>query len=268
MARQWFALIADMADYRTAYHHGLSDRKAGSNAERRCRSLLSPEVWESYQALAGRAMDGGALLEYLLADLCITPMMASRALRPGTWALSTIEHSDSWHGPPDFSPSRRRPQTMRGCPTTSIINLRHRLPCLTEPRKSTSPMTTHQGNLIGTASIWMQASRRWAAFPAPRRPAFHPTSRSQPFQSRLLFRNAQHPLVDIRRSRDQLRRHRRQHDGCRKAALHRIRSRVLERLVRDTVHAALGFAGPGPRHGCNKRLRRAPLDSGSRSGCG
>jgi hypothetical protein len=27
-----------------------------------------PEVWETYQALAGRAMDGGALLEYLLAD--------------------------------------------------------------------------------------------------------------------------------------------------------------------------------------------------------
>ena len=27
-----------------------------------------PEVWDTFQALAGRAMDGGALLEYLLAD--------------------------------------------------------------------------------------------------------------------------------------------------------------------------------------------------------
>ena len=27
-----------------------------------------PEVWDTFQAFAGRAMDGGALLEYLLAD--------------------------------------------------------------------------------------------------------------------------------------------------------------------------------------------------------
>ena len=27
-----------------------------------------PEAWDTFQALAGRAMDGGALLEYLLAD--------------------------------------------------------------------------------------------------------------------------------------------------------------------------------------------------------
>lgn len=68
MARQWFALIADVADYRdnfkTAYPINVPDPTQPQDV-----GICShPEAWDTFQALAGRAMDGGALLEYLLAD--------------------------------------------------------------------------------------------------------------------------------------------------------------------------------------------------------
>lgn len=68
MARQWFALIADVADYRTAFTTAYPIAKPDPTQSKDVEVCSHPEVWETYQALAGRAMDGGALLEYLLAD--------------------------------------------------------------------------------------------------------------------------------------------------------------------------------------------------------
>jgi hypothetical protein len=68
MARQWFALIADVADYRTAFTTAYPIEKPDPTLSEDVEVCSHPEVWETYQALAGRAMDGGALLEYLLAD--------------------------------------------------------------------------------------------------------------------------------------------------------------------------------------------------------
>jgi hypothetical protein len=68
MARQWFALIADVGDYRTAFTTAYPIAKPDPTQSKDVEVCSHPEVWESYQALAGRAMDGGALLEYLLAD--------------------------------------------------------------------------------------------------------------------------------------------------------------------------------------------------------
>ena len=68
MARQWFSLIADVADYRkdyiAAYPITTPDPARADNVD----VCASPEVWDTFQALAGRAMDGGALYEYLAAD--------------------------------------------------------------------------------------------------------------------------------------------------------------------------------------------------------
>src|ERR1039458_3950048 len=68
MARQWFTLIADVADYRTAFTKAYPIAKPDPTQSKDVEVCSHPEVWETYQALAGRAMDGGALLEYLLAD--------------------------------------------------------------------------------------------------------------------------------------------------------------------------------------------------------
>jgi len=84
MTRQWLKLIADIPnDYRnayiTAYPISQPDPTQKSNAD----VCAHPEAWDTLQAFAGRAMDGGALFEYLVsnpshhADDGITLMNAS-----------------------------------------------------------------------------------------------------------------------------------------------------------------------------------------------
>jgi hypothetical protein len=68
MARQWFALIADVADYRDAFMKAYPISKPDPTQAKDVDVCSHPEVWDTFQALAGRAMDGGALYEYLLAD--------------------------------------------------------------------------------------------------------------------------------------------------------------------------------------------------------
>lgn len=69
MARQWFALIADLStDYRSAYITAYPITKPVASLSENVDICSHPEVFETFQALAGRAMDGGALLQYLLAD--------------------------------------------------------------------------------------------------------------------------------------------------------------------------------------------------------
>jgi hypothetical protein len=68
MARQWFALIADVADYRDAFIKAYPISKPDPKQSQDVDVCSHPEVWDIFQALATRAMDGGALLEYLLAD--------------------------------------------------------------------------------------------------------------------------------------------------------------------------------------------------------
>ena len=71
MARQWFALIADVnppnaAAYRKAFTAAYPIAKPDPTQSQNVDVCSHPETWETFQALAGRAMDGGGLLEYLL----------------------------------------------------------------------------------------------------------------------------------------------------------------------------------------------------------
>jgi hypothetical protein len=68
MGRQWLALIADVADYRAAFTTAYPIAKPDPTQTQDVDVCSHPEVRDTFQALAGRAMDGGALLEYLLAD--------------------------------------------------------------------------------------------------------------------------------------------------------------------------------------------------------
>ena len=68
MARQWFALIADVADYRQAFITAYPITKPDPTQAADVDVCSHSESWDTFEALAGRAMDGGALLEYLLAD--------------------------------------------------------------------------------------------------------------------------------------------------------------------------------------------------------
>lgn len=68
MARQWFSLIADVASYQAAFIAAYPIPKPDPTKADDVDLCGSPEVWDTFQALAGRAMDGGALYEYLTAD--------------------------------------------------------------------------------------------------------------------------------------------------------------------------------------------------------
>jgi len=68
MGRYWLKLIARVGDYAhafiTAPAYAIPLPDPTSDADR----CMSPEVWQAFSALAGRAMDGGALYLYLRAD--------------------------------------------------------------------------------------------------------------------------------------------------------------------------------------------------------
>jgi hypothetical protein len=68
MGRQWLALVAGVGAYRQAfvgaYPFSAPDPAQAADAER----CAHPEVWQTYAAVAGRAMDGGALYQHLVAD--------------------------------------------------------------------------------------------------------------------------------------------------------------------------------------------------------
>jgi hypothetical protein len=86
MARQWFALIADVANYRsafiTAYPISQPDPSQASNVD----VCGHPEAFDTFQALAGRAMDGGLLYEYLVADSGHHSYDGIATINPGDFA--------------------------------------------------------------------------------------------------------------------------------------------------------------------------------------
>jgi len=85
MARQWFALLADVADYKAAFEAAYPISKPDPTQAQNVDVCSHPEAYDTFQALAGRAMDGGALLEYLLAD-------ASHHAYDGVAGIASSDH--------------------------------------------------------------------------------------------------------------------------------------------------------------------------------
>jgi hypothetical protein len=84
MARQWFALIADLTtDYRPAYIAAYPIAKPDPSQSSNVDVCAHPEAFATFQALAGRAMDGGAFYEYLLADPSHGPDDGIGGIAPG-----------------------------------------------------------------------------------------------------------------------------------------------------------------------------------------
>ena len=68
MGRQWLTMISGIGDYRQAfidtYQITMPDPASAQDVDQ----CAQPEVWQLFAAVAGRAMDGGALYSYLVAD--------------------------------------------------------------------------------------------------------------------------------------------------------------------------------------------------------
>jgi hypothetical protein len=65
IGRWWLKLIAPLGDYRQAYLDRYPVTEPEPTAEADAGRAAHAEVWQAYAAAAGRALDGGALLEYL-----------------------------------------------------------------------------------------------------------------------------------------------------------------------------------------------------------
>lgn len=67
MGRYWLKLIAPVADYRQAFIDAYPITAPDPTKKKDAERCAHPQVWEALAALAGRAMDGGALYEHLVA---------------------------------------------------------------------------------------------------------------------------------------------------------------------------------------------------------
>lgn len=65
MGRYWLKLIDGIGDYRQAYLDEYPITEPDPQSEAGADRAAHPEVWQAFAAAAGRAMDGGALLERL-----------------------------------------------------------------------------------------------------------------------------------------------------------------------------------------------------------
>jgi hypothetical protein len=68
IGREWLALIAGIGNYRAAYLAAYPILAPDPAVAADAQLCSDPRVWEMFAAVAGRAMDGGALYEYLVAD--------------------------------------------------------------------------------------------------------------------------------------------------------------------------------------------------------
>lgn len=68
MGRQWLKMLASVGDFRDAYIERYPIRRPDPTLREDAPFCAHVEVWQHFSALAGRAMDGGALYLYLKAD--------------------------------------------------------------------------------------------------------------------------------------------------------------------------------------------------------
>jgi hypothetical protein len=68
MGRQWLAMISGIGAYRHAFVQAYPITAPDPASKQDADRCAQPEVWQLFAAVAGRAMDGGALYSYLVAD--------------------------------------------------------------------------------------------------------------------------------------------------------------------------------------------------------
>jgi hypothetical protein len=68
MGRQWLALAASVGNYRQAYVDAYPVAAPNPNDPADADVCAHPEVWQTFAAVAGRAMDGAALYAHLTSD--------------------------------------------------------------------------------------------------------------------------------------------------------------------------------------------------------
>ena len=267
IARQWFSLIANVADYRAAFQTAYPIAKPDPTQSQNVDVCSHPEVWDTFQALSGRAMDGGALLEYLLADPThraydgvagIAPgdhaALDDRAQRFLAWAARfltqpTVGVDDAWvpnHLDYQFAVSAPLPDNTEKVYVADDYSAGQ----LDWYSLDLDEGTTTLGAVAGSETTGLPPDTPFTTIPIPVSFSGMPNTRWWAFEDHATnFGNIDASTTERRQ-----------------AAVHGICSRLFQRLVRHSMHSALGRAGPRARLGGHERLRRTSLDRSCRSG--
>ncbi len=240
MGRQWLALIAGRRRLPRRVRRRLPDRRARPDRSARTPTAARiPRCWQIFAAVAGRAMDGGALYVYLVGDagnhaydgVAGHRPRRSRRARRSRGAVPRLVRAaappaaaagdDAWVPPRlEYQFAASAPRARRG-----REGLRRR-------------RVLRRDGSTGTASTSTPAA---ALDPVPGSDAtgLPPDApRTMIPVAGVVRRHAEHALVGVRGRPDELRRHRRQHHRPGQAAVPRVRAGLRQRLVRDPVHAA------------------------------
>ena len=182
MGRQW--LRSDRRRRRllsAGLHRRLPDRQRPIRRRAQNADVCAhPEVWETFAgAVAGRAMDGGALYEYLCRPGAprlrrrrrIAPADHARARRPRAAVPRLVRAA--------VPAASHRPATTPGYPPQLEYQFAASAPLPGGSEKVYVADEYYQGGSTGTASTSMPASTRSTRSPARRRPACRPTRRSR-----------------------------------------------------------------------------------------
>jgi hypothetical protein len=160
MGKQWLAMINGIGPYRQAFLDAYPIAAPDPASAQDADQCAQPEVWQLFAAVAGRAMDGGALYLYLIAD-------PSHHAYDGVLAVAATDY-------PAIDAQATTRGSRRGWSTSSLRQRR----CLPRqgPRRSISPASTTRASSTGTASTWILV-QRWGPFPDPRSRDCQPTPR-------------------------------------------------------------------------------------------
>ena len=139
MARQWFALIADVGDYRDAFITAYPMPRRIPRRRRMWTSARIPRPGTLFRHWPAAPWMVARCYEYLLADSSpITPTTAVAGIAGADHKLSTTARSGSWRGRADFLRSRSRLQDDAWVPDHLDYQFAVSAPRPTAPRRSTS----------------------------------------------------------------------------------------------------------------------------------
>ena len=225
-----------------------------------------PEVWQSVRGGRGRAMDGGALYEYLTAAQRTARLRRHRGAGRRTSRRSTTPPTVRRAGSTGYLATGAPASNPAWQPAASSTGSRARRPTRRAARRCTSPTSTTTARSTGTASTSTRRrdARRRRAAGRGRRSAHDDHAHDDPGAAHVRG-HAAPALVGDRGRAHELRRDQARHDRPGEAALHRVRPRLLERLVHRAGHAAGWLDRRGARARRHERVRRADLDRGRRA---
>ena len=210
-----------------------------------------PTAWAAVAAVAGRALDGGALYQHLASDSRTTPTTVSSGSIRTTTTRSTMPRTRSWAGSRISSCSRPADDAWQ----PDRLEYRFAVLGAGRGRRRGARRRRVRRRAARLARRGRRSRRRAGSPPATPRAEGDVLQAGVPVP--VTSRDAERALVGVRGRPDELRRRVGVDDRPREAALLRVRPGLRQRLVPVAVRPAARLARARARPRGDHRLRRA-----------